>query len=168
MRNTLITCPSCASQYSVEKSLLSPGRTLRCSVCSNTWAYELKKEEHELDQQDPIGPTCPRDDDMDEDDEKVNIQQPPTATSRTFIPPRPPLGALESQKPATHPDPVKAPGRFPNEHHEDVEIAKRPKSFLARIFSSSFSWFLLISIGANILFWIYYFSNFSIDLKKIF
>ncbi len=167
MGTTLLTCPKCASQYSVSNHLLTSGRIVRCTVCSNTWKYDAKKENDKLS---TIATAPPP---SDEEEEQ------PTTARRPFIP-HLPLEALEKPKrpatPTTHAKPG-FPGNsngsggsgFPNPNsNDDIEIAKKPKSKLSRIFLSSFSWFLIISISANIIFWIFYFTNFSIDLNKIF
>lgn len=193
MDNIIITCPNCASQYSVERNLLSNGRIMRCCVCSNTWpyhgTYRTKDGENEkpASTNEPTRATAPP-----ADDEQEQPQQPATAR-RPFIPTLP-LEALQpgrddekspgdrardhrldwqdTAKPGTE-SYANAPGRSStpsSDSNLEVARAKKPghKPFLSRIFSSSFSWFLLISISANILFWTYYFSNFSVDLKKMF
>ena len=154
MDHILITCSHCASQYSVAESLLTPGKMVRCSVCSHVWEYKqdrlLKKDPPEKD---PPHATAPPEEES----------APPTA--RRPIVPHLPLDRIP------RPDLSPPTTRHPNEQEhttQEVEFAPRSQSRVRRWFANSFTIFMIIAIVGNIMFWLYYFMHFSVDLKKMF
>lgn len=149
----LITCSHCASQYSVAENLLTPGKMVRCSVCSHVWEYKQDRQQKKDPPEELPTATAPPAEDT-----------PPPTVRRPVIPhlpidsiPRPDLSPPTTRRPNGQDDTI-----------QEVEFARRPQSRLRRWFSNSFTIFMIIAIVGNIVFWLYYFMHFSLDLKKMF